>query len=56
MTRLLTPQQVAELCNVNIKTVYRNYAKWGLKPHPHFGHLLRFSETDVNNFIERTNK
>jgi excisionase family DNA binding protein len=54
VNRLLSPQQVAELVGVSSKTVYRHYEKWGLRPHLAFLPLLRFRESDVNKFIERT--
>lgn len=52
--RLLTPQQVAERLGVSSKTVYRHHETWGLKAHPDFLPLLRFSERNLNRFMERT--
>lgn len=50
--RLLTPQEVADKLGVSRKTVYRNWADWGLRSRS-LGRLIRFAERDVDNLIER---
>lgn len=54
VNRLLSPLQVAERLGVSSKTVYRHHEAWGLKPHASLLPLLRFKESDVNKFMERT--
>ena len=49
--QLLTANEVAAQLGVCPKTVYRRWREWGLKAR-RLGRTLRFSQRDVNNFIE----
>jgi excisionase family DNA binding protein len=49
---LLSPEQVAERLGVSRKTVYRRWPSWGLRARK-IGPLLKFTERDIDNLIER---
>lgn len=51
--RLLSPEDLAEVLGVSRKTVYRNWQSWGLQGR-RLGRQIRFSERDVQQFIERS--
>lgn len=51
--RLLTSQQVAELLGVSRKTVYRHAGSSWQLPVRKLGRAVRYSERDIQNFIER---
>lgn len=50
--RLLSPAEVADRLGVSRKTVYRRWSSWGLRDR-RLGPLLRFTERDIENLIER---
>lgn len=52
MTKLLTPQQIAELLGVKPSTIYQ-WTHQGFIPHLKLGRLVRFNENKVMKWVEK---
>lgn len=51
MNRLMTPEEVAKMLGVKPSTIYQ-WKHQGYIPHVKLGRLLRFRESDINQWIE----
>ena len=52
MTKLLTPQQIAEILGVKPSTIYQWTHQWYI-PHVKLGRLVRFKEAEVTSWIDK---
>jgi hypothetical protein len=55
-SRLITPEEVAVMLgggNITAATVKHRWKHWGLHAH-HVGKFLRFRESDIHAYVDRT--
>lgn len=51
MEKLLTAEEIAELLQVKVSTI-RDWTHTNFIPHIKFGRLVRFKESDINEWLE----
>lgn len=55
MTKLLTPQQIAEILGVKPSTIYQ-WTHQGFIPHVKLGRLVRFKEAEIAKWVDKRSR